>query len=520
MPKIVGIDLGTSNSCMSVMRTGQAVIIPPANDMQRRVTPSVVGYTDDGKIVVGNAARRQWMANPEFTFVGVKRLLGRRFDDPIVTQVAELSPFDVAPGPNGEAMLVGRDNQLIAPEEVLAEIVKKMRMDGEPFLGEPISHCVLTIPAHFDPLQERKAVDAIQRGGIQVVKTMTEPEAAALAYGYTKEVGRVIAVYDFGGGTFDVTIMRVKKRGFDTIGFSGDPFLGGQDFDRILVDWMIENLIAKSDLDVRDNRLSLQRLFEQAEITKEALSESEVESVVIHSLADGTQLKTGALSEVLTREQFEEMTGHLARRTIEPCEEAMRMAKVKPEDIDDVVLIGGMTSMPYVKRIVEEVFGQEGRNDIFFDVAVSMGAAIMGAAAQGLAKGVAINDRLSHSIGLADADGAVHKFLKMNSPLEKGVERMITTAVDDQRMALFDIYEGEREDASALRHVTRIILKDVEPAEAGIAQFRVGMRVDRDGVLTVAVTDNDNPTNEVKREVHTGSGMTRAELEELLAMNT
>jgi molecular chaperone DnaK len=518
MPKIVGLDLGTSNSCMAIMRTGGAVIIPPANDMQRRVTPTVVGYPDGGPPIVGQVARMQSMSNPQFTFSGVKRLLGRQYEDTLVQEMMELAPFDIAAGPNGEAMLIGRENQMIAPEDILAEVVAKMKADAEPFLGEVVTHCILTIPAYFDPMQEQKAVAAVKRGGLTVVKTIMEPSAAALAYGYTREVGRTIAVYDFGGGTFDVSILRVRKRGFDLLAFDGDQFLGGQDFDRRIVDMFVTRLHEKTGLDVRGNRLSLQRLYERAEQAKETLSSTEVDNIVLQNLSDENQLNAANLSETLTREELEDMVRDLVARTIEPCENAMRKAKVSIEDIDDIVLVGGMTSMPLVRRTVEEIFGKEGRSDIPFDTAVAMGAALVGAAEQGTIKGVATNERLSHSIGFGDADGAMVKLHKVNDKLEKDAAKMVTTAVDDQRTALIDFYEGERDDVTACRHVLRIILKGIEPQPAGIAQIRVSASVGRDGMLTASVADSENLSNEVTRQVHLGSGMTRAEIDELLAL--
>jgi len=503
------------------MRTGGSVIVPPANDAQRRVTPTVVAYPESGRgaPLVGHIARMQSMSNSAFTFYGTKRLVGRRFDDPLVQEMIELAPFDIAEGPNGEAYLVGPENTLISPEAVLGEVVGRMKADAEKFLGEPVTHCILTVPAFFDPHQTQKMVSAVKLGGMTVVKTLAEPSAAALAWGMSSDVGRTVAVYDFGGGTFDVTIMRVKKKGFDVLAWDGDQFLGGMDFDKRIVELMIARLHEKTGLDVRGNRLSLQRLHEAVEQAKEALSSTETHNIILQNLSDAGQLETATLSETLTREEFESIVADLVERTVEPCEAAMRKAKITPEEIDDVILIGGMTSMPLIMRAVESIFGKPGRSDIPFDIAVANGAAMMGAAEQGTIKNLALNERLTHSIGFADADGVMVKLLKTNTPLERDGSKIVTTAVDDQRTAVIDFYEGERDDVSGNRHVRRLILKDIEPQAAGLAQVRIGARVDRGGMATFLAADVENPANEVVRSIHIGSGMTRAEIEELLAMD-
>lgn len=493
-------------------------MVLPADAPKDRVTPTIVGYPDTGKISVGRAAKMQSQTNPQFTFFGVKRLLGRRFDDELVQAMIDLAPFDIAPGPNGEAYLQGPEGRLIAPEEILGEVLCKVRLDIEAATGEPATHCVITVPARASREQEQATVDAARRAGLTAVRVEKEPTAAAVAYAFHKQIGRTIAVFDFGGGTFDVTILRVRKNGMDPLANKGDPFLGGLDFDARIVADLLARIEAQTGVDAaRRDRYALQRLYEAAEAAKEALSLVDAHRMVLQNIVQHPETKQMLhFDGVLTRAELEELTRDLVDRVIEPCEDAMAEAGVGPGEIDDVVMIGGMCGMPAIQRMVEDLFGRPGRQDIAPDAAVAFGAALIGASLQGDVKSLQVNERLQHSIGFADADGAFVKLLKANGHLGREVAKLVTTHEDNQTAVWVEFLEGERDVASDNRRLARMILEGIPPLPAGEAQIRVSAVVDRDGVCTMKATEQDTGV-EIVRRIHTASGLTREELEELRA---
>lgn len=514
---IAGIDLGSSNTCAAVMRGGDRQIILPADAPKDRVTPTIVSYTDKGTPAVGRAAKMQAQTNPQFTFFGVKRLLGRRFDDEMVQAMVDLVPFDIAPGPNGEAYLQGRD-RLYSPEEVLSEVLKKSRLDIEAATGEPSTHCVITVPARASREQEAATVMAARMAGLTAVRVEKEPTAAAVAYAFHKQIGRTIAVFDFGGGTFDVTILRVRKNGMDPLASRGDPFLGGLDFDTRIVADLLARIEATTGVDAaRTDRFALQRLHEAAEAAKESLSVVEEHRIQLQNIVQHPETKQMLhFDGVLTKTELEELTRDLIDRVIEPCEEAMRDAGIEPGDIDEVVMIGGMCGMPAIKQMVEELFGRPGRQDIAPDAAVAFGAALIGASVQGDVKSLQVNERLQHSIGFADADGTFVKLLKSNTTLGREVAKLVTTNEDNQTAVWVEFREGERDVTSDNRLLARMILEGIPPLPAGEPQIRVSAVVDRDGVCTMKATEQDTGV-EIVRRIHTASGLTREELDELRA---
>ena len=522
--KILGIDCGTSNSCIAVVKGGRAELIPPADSRGVRVTPSVISFQKiGGKVVVGTTAKMQQETNPVYTFYGLKRLLGRKFTDPYVAEFAGLCSYGVVEGPNGSAWVQGPD-RTYSPEELIAHLFRKLKQDAQDRLAEPVTHCVLAVPAHFDPHQREAMKAAAERAGLEVVKTIDEPTAAALAYGMDRDKKSVIAVYDFGGGTFDVSIMRVDGRDFKILGRSGDPFLGGMDFDRRLAAHLAQLFQDQTGVDPldRDNggAIALQRLLTRAEIAKVQLSSTESATLEERYLARDPKSKEYIHLECeVSREQLETLCADLIERTIGPCEAALKQARLKASDIDDVVLVGGMTAMPAIQQKVAEVFGRLPRGDVNPDEVVAFGCAIMGAAMQGALQSVSLNEKTLHTIGIGDADGAFVPMIKRGSamPAEKSFE--FTTDQDDQETVAVPVYEGERDAAGDNRWLFTLALAGLTKAQKGDPQFRVTMAMGQDGTVT-GILETVPPEKPMRHsvKVHTASGMTQEDLEALRNM--
>mgnify|MGYP000010409720 CR=1 FL=1 len=522
--KILGIDAGTSNSCVAVVKGGRAELIPPADSRSVRVTPSVIGFQKiGGKVVVGALAKTQQETNPAYTFHGLKRLLGRKYSDPYVVEFAGLCAYGIVEGPNGAAWVQGPD-QTYSPEELISHIFRKLKEDAQARLAEPVTHCVLAVPAHFDPHQREAMKSAAIRAGLEVAKIIDEPTAAALAYGMDRSKKSVVAVYDFGGGTFDVSIMRVDGREFKILGRSGDPFLGGMDFDRRLASNLAEGFQAQTGVDPldRDNNgaIALQRLLDKAETTKVQLSSAETVPLELKYLARNPETKEHIHLECeVSREQLETLCADLIERTIAPCEAALKQARLRPADIDDVVLVGGMTAMPAIQKKVAEVFGRLPRGDVNPDEVVAFGCAIVGAAMQGALQSVSLNEKTLHTIGIGDADGAFVPMIKRGSamPAEKSFE--FTTDQDDQETVAVPVYEGERDAAGDNRLLFTLALAGLTKAQKGDPQFRVTMAMGQDGTVT-GILETVPPEKPMRHsiKVHTASGMTQEDLEALRNM--
>lgn len=509
------------------MHRGAPDVVLPQDARHLRVTPSVIGLSGGSggtppHHAVGNIAKGQAKTNPTYTFMGLKRLLGRRFDDQFVQRFAETMPFKLTEGPNGEAWLVGPDRKY-SPEELLGDVLTKVREDAQIRTGEIIGHAVIAKPAHFTKKQEACIVDAAKLAGLKVLQVIAEPTAAALAYAIDREDKSVIAVFDFGGGTFDVSILKVRGRQFEKLGAAGDAFLGGMDFDGRLVKWMVTEFIKEHGIDPSDPlqnptaSIAMQRFWDAAELAKIALSSVRSHTIDLGWLARAP--KTGenlGFQRTITVEFLVDLCADLIDRTIEPCKQAMedaRKALFAPAlKIDEVVLVGGMTQMPAIREVVEQIFGRAPRTDINPDEAVAFGCAIMGAALQSATRGVSLNERTTTEYGIEDADGEIFKMIPRNAkmPAEKAIT--FTTANDNQRKIVCRIFEGNRQ-------VGWMILEGIRPAPAGVPQIEVRFVIDYDGVLTVKATDLDaERPAEVSAKIHTASGLTDADLEELRMM--
>ena len=516
MGKIIGIDLGTTNSCVAVMENGQPKVIENAEGA--RTTPSIIAYTEDGEILVGAPAKRQAVTNPKNTLFAVKRLIGRRFQEKEVQKDIDLMPFKIVKADNGDAWVEARDKKM-APPEVSAQVLRKMKKTAEDYLGEEVTEAVITVPAYFNDSQRQATKDAGRIAGLEVKRIINEPTAAALAFGMDKKEGdRKIAVFDLGGGTFDISIIEIAEiegeHQFEVLSTNGDTFLGGEDFDQRLIDYVVTEFKREQGVDLKNDVLALQRLKEAAEKAKIELSSSQQTEINLpYITADASGPKH--LAQKITRAKFESLVEDLIERTIEPCKIAIKDAGLKVSDVEDVILVGGMTRMPKVQEKVKEFFGKEPRKDVNPDEAVAVGAAIQGGVLKGDVKDVLLLDVTPLSLGIETLGGVMTKLIQKNTTIPTKASQVFSTAEDNQSAVTIHVLQGEREMATGNKSLGQFNLSDIPPAPRGMPQIEVTFDIDANGILHVSAKDKATG-KENKITIKANSGLSDAEIEKMV----
>ncbi|MEK6749825.1 MAG: molecular chaperone DnaK [Pseudomonadota bacterium] len=516
MGKVIGIDLGTTNSCVAVMEGGKPRVIE--NSEGDRTTPSVVAFADDDEVVVGQSAKRQAITNPKNTLYAVKRLIGRRFDENVVKREMDLVPYKIARADNGDAWVEARGKKM-APPEISARVLMKMKKTAEDYLGEPVTEAVITVPAYFNDSQRQATKDAGKIAGLEVKRIINEPTAAALAYGMDKKRGDAkIVVYDLGGGTFDVSIIEIAEvegeHQFEVLATNGDTFLGGEDFDKRVIDYLVEQFKKDSGINLASDPLALQRLKDAAEKAKIELSttqQTEVNLPYITADANGPK----HLNMKLTRAKLESLVDDLISRTIEPCKIALKDAGISMSQIDEIILVGGQTRMPKVQEAVKNYFGKEARKDVNPDEAVAVGAAIQAGVLAGEVKDVLLLDVTPLSLGIETLGGVMTKLIEKNTTIPTKAQQVFSTAEDGQTAVTIHVLQGERDMAAANKSLGRFDLADIPPAQRGVPQIEVAFDIDANGILHVSAKDKATGKQQ-SIQVKASSGLTDDEVKRMV----
>ena len=516
MGKIIGIDLGTTNSCVSILEGGKPRVIENAEG--GRTTPSVVAYTDDGEILVGQSAKRQAVTNPVNTLFAVKRLIGRRFDDDVVQKDIKMVPYNIVKADSGDAWVKVKDNAM-APPQVSAEVLRKMKKTAEEFLGEPVTEAVITVPAYFNDSQRQATKDAGKIAGLEVKRIINEPTAAALAYGMDKAKGdRTVAVYDLGGGTFDISIIEIAEvdgeHQFEVLATNGDTFLGGEDFDLRLIEYLASEFKSDSGIDLHSDPLALQRLKEAAEKAKIELSSAQQTEVNLpYITADATGPKH--LVVKLSRNKLESLVEDLVKRSLEPLKTALQDSGLSKSEIDEIILVGGQTRMPMVQAAVSDFFGKEPRKDVNPDEAVAMGASIQGAVLSGDVKDVLLLDVTPLTLGIETMGGVATPLIEKNTTIPTKKSQVFSTAEDNQTAVTIHVVQGERKQATENKSLGRFDLADIPPSPRGVPQVEVTFDLDANGILNVSAKDKATGKEQSIRITASG-GLSEEEVEKMV----
>jgi molecular chaperone DnaK len=512
MPKVIGIDLGTTNSAAAYMEGGEPTIIP--NSEGGRVTPSIVAHTKTGERLVGQVAKRQAITNPENTIFSIKRLMGRRFSDPEVQRTIKMVPYKIREASHGGVEVELADGKKLSPPEISAMILQKLRTDAEAFLGEKVTQAVITVPAYFDDTQRQATKDAGQIAGLEVLRIINEPTASSLAYGLDKKKDEMVAVYDLGGGTFDISVLQLGEGVFEVKATNGDTHLGGDDFDQRIIEWLVEEFKRDQGIDLHADRMALQRLKEAAEKAKIELSSTQQSEINLPFItADQSGPKHMVIT--LTRSKLEQLTGDLVEKTVGPVRQALADAGVGPEKIDEVILVGGMTRMPLVVETVRRVFGKDPHKGINPDEVVALGAAVQAGVLKGEVKDVLLLDVTPLSLGIETLGGIATKLIERNTTIPTSKSQVFTTAADGQQQVEIHVVQGERDMAGDNKSLARFILDGIPPAPRGVPQVEVSFDIDANGIVNVKARDKATG-REQHVTITASSGLDKREVERLL----